>query len=271
MADRFYPIDNEILKMYAEGKKIEAGFGLYISSKENLQRIKGDLPRGQFYMSVGNVSIDLEISRGKAQRIINAFEGRGIIKLIHQYEKWEKKPSIWEVQSVVKSDTRTDIQNDTQSDIQEYSKIKGSDDIVDTQSDIQNNTRSDTSKKENIKKKTKKEIYYTSDSKEYRLAEYLYKYILKNNPKAKEPNLQKWAKIFDYIIRIDKRDLEEVKELIKFSQQHKFWYKNILSADKFRQQYDRLVLEKNEEGIKPVMKEMGKDKKEKPKKLLGWD
>lgn len=84
---------------------------------------------------------------------------------------------------------------------------------------------------------------YMSDSNEYRLAAYLYKYILKNNPNAREPNLQMWAKHFDYILRIDKRPIEEVKEIIKFSQQHEFWHKNILSSDKLRKQYDRLILE----------------------------
>ncbi|OPD28588.1 hypothetical protein AL714_07790 [Clostridium botulinum] len=94
---------------------------------------------------------------------------------------------------------------------------------------------------------------YMSDSNEYRLAEYLYKHILKNNLKAKEPNLEKWAKTFDYILRIDKRELDEVKNLIVFCQEHSFWYKNILSPDKLRKQYDRLVLEMNGE--------KGKDKK----------
>jgi hypothetical protein len=89
----------------------------------------------------------------------------------------------------------------------------------------------------------KKVNNYMSDSNEYRLAEFLYKHILKNNPKAKEPNFQTWSKQFDYILRIDKRDLEEVKKIIKFSQTNPFWLKNILSPDKLRKQYDRLILE----------------------------
>jgi hypothetical protein len=90
---------------------------------------------------------------------------------------------------------------------------------------------------------------YTSDSNEYRLAEYLYKHIIKNNPKAKEPNLQKWAKVFDLILRKDKRELEEVKKLITLSQQHIFWHKNILSPDCLRKQYDRLLLLRKESSI----------------------
>jgi SOS-response transcriptional repressor LexA len=100
-----------------------------------------------------------------------------------------------------------------------------------------------TPNKNTNKNKTKK--IYTSDSTEIRLTEYLYKHILKNNPKAKEPNFQKWAKAFDLMIKRDNRELEEIKELIKFSQQHNFWFKNILSADSFREKYDRLLLEKN--------------------------
>lgn len=108
------------------------------------------------------------------------------------------------------------------------------------------------------KTKNKTKDNYMSDSNECRLAEYLYKHILKNNPKAKKPNFQTWAKHFDYILRIDERPIEEVKALIKFSQQHEFWHKNILSPDKLRKQYDRLVLE-----VKS--KESGDDNKVEPK------
>ncbi|RXM57312.1 hypothetical protein [Clostridium tetani] len=87
---------------------------------------------------------------------------------------------------------------------------------------------------------------FTFDSIEYKLSEHLFKHVKGNNPNAKEPNLQKWAKTFDYILRIDKRDLDEVKRLIEFCQKHHFWYKNILSANKFREKYDRLILEFNE-------------------------
>lgn len=99
----------------------------------------------------------------------------------------------------------------------------------------------DTNKNDkNDKKKTNS---YMSDSNEYRLAAYLFKFIKRNNVNAKIPNLQKWAKTFDYILRIDKRDIEEVKKLIKWCQDDSFWFKNILSPEKLRKQYDRLLLE----------------------------
>lgn len=142
-----------------------------------------------------------------------------------------------------------------------------------------NNDKNEKNEKNDNKNK------YMSDSNEYRLAEYLYKHIKANNPNAKEPNFQNWAKTFDYILRIDKRDLEEVKELIVFCQKHSFWYKNILSADKFRKQYERLLLEKNDsKKVKYENKVYGNkmdefnnhpqrnyDFDELEKKLLGWD
>jgi DNA-binding Lrp family transcriptional regulator len=112
-----------------------------------------------------------------------------------------------------------------------------------------------------------KENKFAQDSDEYRLAEYLFKHIKRNNQKAKEPNLQKWAKSFDYILRIDKRDFEEVKTLIKWCQNDTFWYKNILSADSLRKQYDRLVLgmkNNNKPGINNRVKE-------RPAHLMGWE
>ena len=83
---------------------------------------------------------------------------------------------------------------------------------------------------------------YMSDSNEYRLAEFLYNHIYRNNNSCKKPDIQKWSKSFDYILRIDKRDIEEVKKVIVFSQTDSFWMTNILSPDKLRKQYDQLLL-----------------------------
>lgn len=85
---------------------------------------------------------------------------------------------------------------------------------------------------------------FNKDSIEYRLSEYLKKWVLKNNPKARVPeNLNKWARSFNEIIRIDKRDPEQIKNVIKWCQSDSFWFKNILSPSKLRKQYDRLLLE----------------------------
>jgi len=92
---------------------------------------------------------------------------------------------------------------------------------------------------------------YSAENNEYKLAAYLFNHIKKNNPKAKEPNYQSWCKQFDSILRIDERDLEEVKKVIQFALTDSFWYKNILSPEKLRKQYDRLVTQMNEKKSSP--------------------
>ncbi|MBU3188724.1 phage replisome organizer N-terminal domain-containing protein [Clostridium bowmanii] len=92
----------------------------------------------------------------------------------------------------------------------------------------------------------KKEKTFSSDSDEYRLSTFLWEYIKNNNEQAKEPNMQKWSKVFDLILRLDKKTIDDIKKLIIFSQKHEFWYKIILSPGKLRQHYETLILQMKE-------------------------
>ena len=74
-----------------------------------------------------------------------------------------------------------------------------------------------------------------------RLAALLFTLILEHNPNAKEPDLEKWAQEIDRMIRLDKRDPQEVEEIIRWCQTDNFWFANILSAKKLREKYDQLV------------------------------
>ncbi|SMC17291.1 DNA replication protein DnaD [Clostridium acidisoli DSM 12555] len=125
---------------------------------------------------------------------------------------------------------------------------------------------------------------YSQNSNEFRLSQYLFNHIKDNNPSAKEPNFETWFKHFDYILRIDKRDIEEVKQVIKWCQHDSFWYKNILSPNKLREKYDTLVLQMNDPKKNISSKNKGKitnfadypgqrhyDYDDLEKKLLGWD
>lgn len=98
---------------------------------------------------------------------------------------------------------------------------------------------------EGKKKKTPKK--YEEDSKPYKLARYLMDEIRKNLPEFKEPDLQKWADEMRKIIEIDKRDPRQVAQLIKWTQQHHFWWKNVMSPAKLKKQYVRLLAEAKDE------------------------
>lgn len=151
---------------------------------------------------------------------------------------------LYTVITVVKYDDYQNTQDEVNQDInQALTKHQPSTNQALTTNNNDNNVNNDNNdKKRNI---------YCQNSNEFRLASYLFKWIKQNNPKAKEPNLQKWSKTFDLMMRIDKRSLEEIKQVIQWCQKDTFWYKNILSADKLRKQYDRLLLLMQDSKPKP--------------------
>jgi len=93
---------------------------------------------------------------------------------------------------------------------------------------------------------------FKSDSIEYRLANYLLNFILNRNPNHKKPDIQKWSKQIDLMIRIDRREPKVIKKVIEWCQADipdkqpegtwKGWANNILSTTKLREKFDILVL-----------------------------
>ena len=83
---------------------------------------------------------------------------------------------------------------------------------------------------------------FLSDSDEVRLSEFLFSLILRNNPKAKKPNMQAWAKHISLAIERDKRTPEELGKVIRWCQDDSFWQSNILSTQKLRKKFDQLWL-----------------------------
>lgn len=102
-------------------------------------------------------------------------------------------------------------------------------------------TTKDTITKDTITKDT-----ILPDSIEYRLANYLLKFILNRNPKHKKPNIQSWTKHIDLMLRIDKRQVEDIRAVIKWCQIDSFWQNNILSTKKLREKFDQLFLKMQE-------------------------
>lgn len=103
----------------------------------------------------------------------------------------------------------------------------------------------------NNKHKTKKDKkIFPPESIEMSLAAELKKLILKNNGNAKTPQcLNGWAYEFDKMIRLDNRPIDELSNVLAFSQSDTFWMSNILSASKLREKYDTLLLQsKNQRG-----------------------
>lgn len=74
------------------------------------------------------------------------------------------------------------------------------------------------------------------------MSQLLYDLIKSRRDSFKKPDLQAWSKHIDLMVRIDKRDPKEIKQVIEWCQADSFWQDNILSTAKLRKQYDTLAL-----------------------------
>lgn len=107
---------------------------------------------------------------------------------------------------------------------------------------LPNNNKNDKNVK-NDKKKGLKPFVDTSD--EVRLSEKLLAFILEKNPNHKKPDIQSWARHVDLMLRVDKRQVEQIETVIDWCQSDSFWQNNILSTKKLREKFDQLFLKMN--------------------------
>ena len=93
------------------------------------------------------------------------------------------------------------------------------------------------------KRKRKESVKsYDLTSEPFLLSKKLLDLIIERRNGFKKPDLQKWAKDIDLMMRVDKRDTEEIKAVIEWCQCDDFWQDNILSTGKLRKQFDKLAL-----------------------------
>lgn len=87
--------------------------------------------------------------------------------------------------------------------------------------------------------------FFVEGSSELRLASLLLQKIRERKPDYKQPDIQRWAKDVDRMIRIDRRAPEQIERVILWCQGDGFWQNNILSTDKLRKKFDQLELKMN--------------------------
>ena len=158
---------------------------------------------------------------------------------------------------------KRDIKNNNMSDSKESDHSPGA-----FKSD--NNNSNKTTKSSKTKRATK---VFEENSIEYQLSKKLYQYVLEEKPKTRKPDLQKWSKDFDLILRRDERSLEDLENVIDWifngdSNSSNFWKKNISSpgalrgttkngADKFAEIYSQMENDTNY--YRPLQKELEKE------------
>ena len=117
-------------------------------------------------------------------------------------------------------------------------------------------------KEEKISPPTTNNKIYLNDSTCYLITEYLFNRVIENYPNYRkkehsteakiEKKLQDWTIAIDRMIRIDKRDSNEILKVIDWSQDDTFWRQNIKSTWKLREKYDDLLIRMEEESALPV-------------------
>jgi len=77
--------------------------------------------------------------------------------------------------------------------------------------------------------------------------------ILDNHPahrKITDRDLERWSNTVRLMVERDKRSLDEVREVIVWSQNDEFWKQNILSTPKLREKFDMLAMKmKNQSSL----------------------
>lgn len=244
--------DNEI---WADAFKFRIFFyllGNAVFSQEGIKQAGIHIERGQYLRSLRNLQDDLSYKEGRGnavkkipletlRRKIKSLENEGRIKT-----KSTEYGTLFTVVNYAK------YQGFDHYSKQSMSQQWDSDETAMSQQWDNNKNVKECSKNEKEKNKRSKLKFETHHMK---LAELLFKKIKANNPNAKEPNLESWANTFRLMMESpkEKRSGKEIQDLILFTQNHYFWHKNILSADKLRKQFDRLTLEMKDQNklIKP--------------------
>ncbi len=234
----FTIIDNSILEADETLKPMEKLLLIYLIKYHNDTK-------GYAFPSMKVLTKHLGYSHDRyTKKSIDALIEKGYIrketvKQKNRYYLTSKVQNVPNVQNVPK------VQNVLNGEVQNVPNSK-----------VQNVPTKNTNK--NTNKKISKKNIYVETSDEYRLAKYLFELIRKNNPTHKEPNLQDWAKHIDRMIRLDKREVEDIEAMIYWCQQHYFWHTNILSTEKLRKQYDQLSMQMKPRAKDPVEESKGK-------------
>ena len=66
---------------------------------------------------------------------------------------------------------------------------------------------------------------------------------------GREAVIQNFAYSFDLVLRVDNHPIEEVTDLLGWSQKDNFWKNNIRSGDAFRRHYDKMIAQMRERGF----------------------
>ena len=163
----FYMTSSVILKFSDSPEDIDKiRFNHYIARKENMQRLKCNLPRGQFYFAEMSAVTDLNISRRRIRSILALFEELQIITRIYKPQKGSREPSIFRYNAVINfwEDDKKRINRAESSDFNGFSDFTENENSPET-SDFNGGHENEHENEHEVgqsKKETKKELLKTN-------------------------------------------------------------------------------------------------------------
>ena len=185
------------------------------------------LKPGQLLTGRKSIAAQLGVNESKVQRILKLFE---IEQQIEQQTSNQNR-----LVSIVRWE---DYQRNEQQIEQQMNNKR-------TTNEQRMNTNNNVNKVNKVKKEDSSKTLekFHADTEEYKLADYLYKKILENDPKTKKPKLHTWAEHIDKLIRIDDRSPEDIEMVIDYVTEDDFWQSNILSTSKLRKQFPKVYIQ----------------------------
>lgn len=224
--------------------------GKAVFSQEGIKQAGIHLERGQYLRSLRNLQSDLSYKEGRGNAV-KKYPLTTIQRKIKSLEKEErittKSTEYGTLFTVVNYSLYQGLDNYKKQSVEQQRNSDGT-----VMEQRWNNNKNGKECNKNDKEDNTLRSKLKFETHHMKLAELLFKKIKENNPSAKRPNVKSWANTFRLTMERDKRTGKDIQDLILWSQSHHFWYKNILSADKLRKQFDRLQLEMKDESKKPL-------------------
>lgn len=208
------------------------------------------LERGQYLRSMRGLQDDLAYKEGRGNAIKKyplPTIHRKIKSLVNEGRIEVKSTEYGTLFTVVNYALYQGLSNYKNGSVEQQRNSYGT--AMEQQWNNNKNDKNDKNDKDMSRSKLKFETHHLQ------LANLMYKEIKRNNPNAREPNLEDWANTFRLMMERDGREGKQIQDMILFSQRHNFWYKNILSASKLRKQFDRLLLEMNDDKKQPQVEQ----------------
>ncbi len=199
-----------------------------------VKRQRVALERGQLGWSEITMTKRWQWSRGKVRRFLKRLESDAMIK-----------QEAGHLTSVVTICNYDDYQSKHKEDGTSDSTADGtSDEHLTVQEAVHKQECKELDNGKNGKKTTLPTTVDKTDE-DYRFAEWMLSLITEQQPEFKTPNLSNWSKTIRLMREKDKRNHHDMARVWKWVRHDDFWSPNVMSASKFRTQYDRLVAMSN--------------------------